>query len=55
MEAAVHVPGLEWLDGLSPELLARQLPVLLAGAAVYAGSWFGALAAAGRRFERVNL
>lgn len=55
MEAAVHAPGLAWLDETSPEALARQLPVLLAGAAVYAGTWFWTLAAAGKRFEKVDL
>lgn len=55
MEAAVHLPGLGWLDGTSPEALLRQLPVLLAGAAVYGACWALALTLAARRFEKVNL
>lgn len=55
MEAAVHVPGLEWLDGLDKASLLRQIPVLLAGAAVYAGCCFLACKAAQRRFARVDL
>ena len=55
VEASVHVPGLEWLDGLDGASLLRQTPVLLAGAAVYAGCCFWACKAAQRRFERVDL
>ena len=55
MEAAVHFPGMAWLDGVSPGELARQVPVLLAGGAVYAGTWFWAYRTASRRFEKVDL
>lgn len=55
MEAAVHFPGMAWLDGVSPGELARQVPILLAGIAVYAGTWFWAYRAASRRFEKVDL
>ena len=55
MEAAVHFPGMAWLDGVSPGELARQVPILLAGGAVYAGTWFGAYRAASRRFVKVDL
>ncbi|MBD5161242.1 MAG: ABC-2 transporter permease [Oscillibacter sp.] len=55
MEAAVHVPGLEWLDGMDSASLLRQVPILLAGAAAYAGTWFWTCAAAARRFEQVDL
>lgn len=55
MEAVVHFPGMEWLDSISPEALARQVPILLAGIAVYAGTWFWTLSAAGKRFEKVDL
>ena len=55
METAVHVPGLAWLDGLAPELLLRQLPVLLAGAVVYGATWYLAYTVSVRRFERVDL
>ncbi len=55
MEAVVHFPGLVWLDGTSPELLVRQIPVLLAGVAVYVGTWLLTLSAAGKRFEKVDL
>ena len=55
MEAVVHFPGMEWLDSISPEALARQVPILLVGIAVYAGTWFLTLSAAGKRFEKVDL
>lgn len=55
MEAAVHLPGLEWLDGMDGASLVRQAPVLLAGIAVYAGTWFWAYAASAKRFEKVDL
>lgn len=55
MEAVVHLPGLEWLDGTDSASLMRQIPILLAGAAVYAGTWFRTCAVAARRFEQVDL
>lgn len=55
MEAVVHFPGLEWLDGMDSASLLRQLPILLAGAAVYAGTWLWTCAVAARRFEQVDL
>ena len=55
METLVHLPGLAWLDGTSAEALARQLPVLAAGAAIYLGGTLGAYATGVRRFEQVNL
>lgn len=54
-ETAAHVPGLEWLDGLDKASLLRQVPVLLAGAAVYAGCNFLACKAAQKHFARVDL
>lgn len=55
METMVHLPGLAWMDGTSAEALARQMPVLAAGAAVYLGGTLGAYAAGSRRFEKVDL
>lgn len=55
MEALVHFPGLAWLDGVGREDLIRQLPVLLAGAAVYAAANLLALRLGERRFLRVDL
>lgn len=55
MEAVVHFPGMAWLDGTSPAQLARQVPILLTGMAVYAATWLWTLHAAGRRFEQVDL
>lgn len=55
VEAAVHVPGLEWLDGLTLELLFRQLPLLAAGIIVYAVTWVLALKMSIKRFQKVDL
>ena len=54
MEAVVHFPGMEWLDGISPELLLRQIPVLLAGIVIYAAAWFLAYTAGAQRFSQVD-
>lgn len=55
IEASVHFPGLGWLDGMDGAALARQLPILLAGAAVYAAANALAYRIGARRFERVDL
>ena len=55
MEAIVHFPGMEWLDGVSPELLLRQIPVLLAGLVIYAAAWLLAYKAGAQRFSQVDL
>ena len=55
MEAAVHFPGLGWLDGLDGASLMRQVPVLLAGIVIYAIANFLAYRIAAKRFERVDL
>ena len=55
MEASVHFPGLEWLDGVDGASLARQAPILLAGFAVYAAANALAYKIAAARFEAVDL
>lgn len=55
IEASVHFPGMGWLDGMDGAALARQLPILLAGAAVYAAANALAYRIGARRFERVDL
>ena len=55
MEAAVHIPGLGWLDGLDGASLLRQTPVLLAGIVIYAATNLLAYRIAAKRFERVDL
>ena len=55
MEASVHIPRLAWLDGLDKASLLRQIPVLLAGAVIYAGCNLVACKVAQRRFVRVDL
>ena len=55
IEAVVHFPGLGWLDGTDGASLARQIPILLAGLAVYAAANVLAYRISARRFERVDL
>lgn len=55
MEAAVHIPGLEWLDGITPSAMGRQLPVLFAGIVLYAGMWCLAYKISVKRFVKVDL
>ena len=55
MEAAVHFPGMEWLDSTSPDQLSRQLPILLAGIIIYAGTWLLTYKSASKQFEKVDL
>ena len=54
-EAVVHFPGMGWLDGVDGASLMRQIPVLLAGAALYAAANLLAYRVSARRFERVDL
>ena len=55
MEAAVHFPGMGWLDGMDAASLLRQLPILLAGAVTYAAANVLAYRVSAKRFERVDL
>lgn len=55
MEALVHFPDLGWLDGVDAASQLRQLPLLLAGSAVYAVLNVLAFRLSARRFERVDL
>lgn len=55
MEAAAHIPALAWLDGLDQASMIRQVPVLLAGIAVYIGCCILACKISQKRFEQVDL
>jgi len=55
MEAVVHFPGMGWLDGMDSASLLRQVPILLAGAAVYGAANVLAYRVSAKRFERVDL
>ena len=55
IEAAVHFPGLGWLDGMDGASLVRQLPLLLAGVIVYAAANVLAYRISVKRFEQVDL
>ena len=55
IEAVVHFPGMGWLDGVDGASLARQIPILLAGAVLYAAANLLAYRVAAGQFERVDL
>ena len=55
IESSVHFPGLGWLDAMDGPALIRQVPILLAGTAVYAAAIVLAYRVGGRRLERVDL
>lgn len=55
-ETAIHVPGLDkWLDTSAPEMMVRQIPVLIFGVLVYAGGMLLTYRCAAGRFEAVDL
>lgn len=55
IESSVHFPGLGWLDAMDGPALIRQIPILLAGAAVYAAANVLAYRIGARRLECVDL
>ncbi|MDE7261722.1 MAG: ABC-2 transporter permease [Oscillospiraceae bacterium] len=55
IETAVHIPGLAWLDGTDGASLLRQVPILLAGAVLYAASNVLTYRISVKRFQRVDL
>lgn len=55
MEAAVHFPGLGWLDGIDKASLLLQLPVLGVGLLVYLLGSLLAYRLGAARFQRVDL
>jgi len=55
MEASIYIPGLDWLDSVTPDALVKQLPILLIGIAVYITAMLCAYRVSAKRFERVDL
>ena len=54
-ETLPRLPGLTFLGAADGAALTRQLPVLLAGAAVYIAGTLASLKAAQKRFEKIDL
>lgn len=54
-ETLHHLPGLGWLNGLDLSCAGKQLPVLLAAAAVYSFATAYACRAAQKRFKKIDL
>jgi hypothetical protein len=55
MEVFVHFPGFTWLDSVEPEMLLRQLPILIIGVLIYVIGIFTAYKVSVKRFEQVDL
>lgn len=55
METIVHFPGYKWLDSIEPEMVLRQLPILIIGLLIYIVVMFAAYKVSVNRFERVDL
>ncbi|HWS29111.1 MAG TPA: ABC-2 transporter permease [Clostridia bacterium] len=55
MEALIYIPGLDWLDSVARDALIRQLPILIAGIAVYVAAMLMAYRISAKRFKRVDL
>ena len=54
-ETLPHLPGLSFLGAASGAALTRQIPVLIAGAAVYCGGTLASLRVSQRHFEKIDL
>lgn len=55
MEVLVHVPRFKWLDSIEPDMMRRQVPILLIGMLVYVLMMIAAYRISAHRFERVDL
>mgnify|MGYP000881307815 FL=1 len=55
MEVFVHFPGFQWLDSTAPDMMLRQLPILVVGIIAYTLGMLGAYSVSAARFERVDL
>lgn len=55
MEVIVYFPGYKWLDSIEPDMMLRQLPILIIGLLVYIVVMFAAYKVSVNRFERVDL
>lgn len=55
MEVIVHIPRFAWLDSIEPDMLLRQVPILIIGILFYIVVIFAAYRVSIQRFERVDL
>lgn len=55
MEVIVHFPRFKWLDSIEPEMMLRQLPILIIGLLIYILVMFASYKVSVHRFERVDL
>lgn len=55
MEILPHIPAAKWVDSMAPDMLLKQLPILVAGVILYVAFTYAACRIASTRFERVDL
>lgn len=55
MEILTYVTATQWVDSMEPEMMIKQVPILVVGAIIYIAFTFLACNIASKRFERVDL
>ncbi|PNT94330.1 hypothetical protein CDQ83_00855 [Clostridium thermosuccinogenes] len=55
MEILVHVPKFQWLDSVEPDIMLKQLPILVIGIMFYIFSMLLAYKVSANRFQKVDL
>ncbi|NLJ91025.1 MAG: ABC-2 transporter permease [Clostridiales bacterium] len=55
MEVIVHFPNYKWLDSTSPDMMLRQVPVLILGIIIYILGMLAAYKISANRFQKVDL
>lgn len=55
MEALTYIPATQWIDSMTPDMLMKQVPILVVGAITYIVLTYIAYNIAAKRFECVDL
>ena len=55
MEVIVHFPKFKWLDSLEPDIMIKQIPILVIGKLIYIFSILVAYRVSANRFQQVDL
>lgn len=55
MEVLVHIPRFQWLDSVEPNIMLKQVPILVTGILIYIISMLLTYRVSANRFEQVDL
>lgn len=55
MKVLVHIPKFQWLDSVEPDIMLKQLPILVIGIIIYIFSMLVAYRVSANRFQQVDL